>query len=70
MAKCRVLIGGLFNKKEEQKEGDTHPLDDTLKRMLSKLQVYHTVSRPTATVRPLTLFLCSVVASCVHPSPF
>ena len=28
-----------------------HPLDDTLKRLLSKLQVYHTVSRPTPTVR-------------------
>ncbi|CAL5226777.1 g9634 [Coccomyxa viridis] len=45
----RLLIGGLFNKKEEQKEGDVHPLDDTLKRLLSKLQVYHTISRPTPT---------------------
>ena len=51
---CRLLIGGLFNKKEEQKDGDTHPLDDTLKRLLSKLQVYHTISRPTPTVRLLS----------------
>ena len=50
---CRLLIGGLFNKKEEQKEGDVHPLGDTLKRLLSKLQVYHTISRPTPTVRLL-----------------
>ena len=43
-------MGGLFNKKEEQKEGDAHPLDDTLRRLLSKLQVYHSISRPTPTV--------------------
>ena len=69
MACCRVLIGGLFNKKEEQNEGDAHPLDATLRRMLSKLQVYHTVSRLTATVRLLTLLLRSTLASCAHSSP-
>ena len=47
---CRLLIGGLFNKKEDMKEGDLHPFDDTLRRLLSKLQVYHTISRPTPTV--------------------
>ena len=47
---CRLLIGGLFNKKEDMKEGDVHPFDDTLRRLLSKLQVYHTISRPTPTV--------------------
>ena len=52
---CRLLVGGLFNKKEEQKDGDAHPLDDTLKRLLSKLQVYHTVSRLTPTVRLLSM---------------
>lgn len=54
---CRLLIGGLFNKKEEQKDGDAHPLDDTLKRLLSKLQVYHTISRPTPTVPLLSSLL-------------
>lgn len=54
---CRLLIGGLFNKKEEVKEGDVHPFDDTLRRLLSKLQIYHTISRPTQTVSLLTLLL-------------
>ncbi|CAK0786333.1 hypothetical protein CVIRNUC_009546 [Coccomyxa viridis] len=31
------------------KDGDVHPFDDTLRRLLSKLQVYHTISRPTPT---------------------
>ena len=47
---CRLLIGGLFNKKEDIKEGDEHPYDDTLRRLLSKLQIYHTISSPTQTV--------------------
>jgi hypothetical protein len=49
---ARLLVGALFNKKEPQQEGDQHPFDDTLRRLLSKLQLFHTITRSTPEVRP------------------
>ncbi|KAK9814155.1 hypothetical protein WJX72_001321 [[Myrmecia] bisecta] len=45
----KLLLSCLFNKKEPQMEGDVHPLDDTMQRLLGKLQIYHRVTRPSAT---------------------
>lgn len=50
----RLLVGHLFNKKEPQQEGDEHAMEDTFKRLLSKLQMFHTISRSTPEV-PLSL---------------
>lgn len=49
-------MGHLFNKKEPQQEGDTHPFDDTLRRLLSKLAMFHTISRSTHEVLSLGTF--------------
>ncbi|BDA49270.1 Eukaryotic translation initiation factor 2D [Coccomyxa sp. Obi] len=43
----KLLVGHLFNKKEPQQEGDSHPFDDTMRRLLSKLAMFHTISRST-----------------------
>ena len=43
----RLLAGALFNKKEPQAEGDAHPFEDAAHRLLGKLQMYHTVQRPS-----------------------
>ena len=49
---CRLLVGALFNKKEAQQEGDEHPLEDTARRLLGKLQLFHTVARSGEQARP------------------
>lgn len=54
-------MGHLFNKKEPQQEGDSIPFDDTLRRLLGKLALFHTVARSTPEV-PAPL-LASPVAS-------
>ena len=46
-------MGALFNKKEPQQEGDAHPLEDTARRLLAKLQLFHTVARAGEQARPL-----------------
>ena len=46
-------MGALFNKKEPQQEGDEHALEDTARRLLSKLQLFHTVARAGEQARPL-----------------
>ncbi|CAL8464144.1 g3679 [Coccomyxa elongata] len=43
----KLLVGHLFNKKEPQQEGDSHPFDDIMRRLLSKLAMFHTISRST-----------------------
>ena len=49
----RLLVGHLFNKKEPQQEGDSHSFDDTMRRLLSKLAMFHTISRSTPEVHSL-----------------
>eukprot|EP00884_Botryococcus_braunii_P009147 jgi/Botrbrau1/18233/Bobra.53_1s0087.1 len=43
----KLLIGGLFNKKEPQVEGDLNSFDDTLRRLLGKLHLHHRIQRPS-----------------------
>ena len=45
LAARRLLVGHLFNKKEPQQEGETHPFEDTLRRLLGKLALFHTMAR-------------------------
>lgn len=47
----RLLLGNLFNKKEEVREGAPHPLQDLQQRLLSKLQLFHRVVRHLEEVR-------------------
>lgn len=49
----KLLVGHLFNKKEPQQEGDSHPFDDVMRRLLSKLAMFHTISRSTPGVHPV-----------------
>lgn len=46
----RLLLGNLFNKKEDVSEGDSHPLNDLAVRLLAKLQLFHRVVRNTEQV--------------------
>lgn len=43
----KLMISNLFNKKEPQLEGDPCPLEDVVKRLLGKLQLFHKVTRVT-----------------------
>ena len=47
---CRLLVGHLFKKKEPQQEGDPHPFEDTLRRLLDKLALFHTIARASQEV--------------------
>ena len=61
----RLLVGALFNKKEPQAVGDGHPRADALQRLLSKLQLWTRVERPTDTV---SLRYMSLPMSMLHYS--
>lgn len=43
----KLMISNLFNKKEPQLEGHPCPLEDVVKRLLGKLQLFHKVTRVT-----------------------
>ena len=47
----RLLLGSLFNKKEPAAEGDAFPTEELLRRLLSKLQLYHRVTRTSQQAR-------------------
>lgn len=46
----KLMISNLFNKKEPQMEGDSCPLEEVVKRLLGKLQLFHKVTRVTEQV--------------------
>lgn len=43
----KVMVSNLFNKKEPQMEGDACPLEEVVKRLLGKLQLFHKITRVT-----------------------
>jgi len=49
----KLMVSNLFNKKEPQMEGDTCPLEEVVKRLLGKLQLFHKITRVTEQVRGL-----------------
>lgn len=49
----KLMVSNLFNKKEPQMEGDACPLDEVVKRLLGKLQLFHKITRITEQVRGL-----------------
>ena len=68
IACCRLLAGSLFNKKEPQQEGDEHPLEDTARRLLLKLQLFHTVARTGEQARPC-MYAVFAPVWCLHLYP-
>jgi len=50
----KLMVSNLFNKKEPQMEGDTCPLEEVVKRLLGKLQLFHKITRVTEQVRGLS----------------
>lgn len=57
----KLMVSNLFNKKEPQMEGDACSLEEVVKRLLGKLQLFHKVTRVTEQVG---IMLCAVVAGC------
>ena len=49
----KLMVSNLFNKKEPQMEGDACPLEEVVKRLLGKLQLFHKITRVTEQVRVL-----------------
>ncbi len=49
----KLMVSNLFNKKEPQMEGDARPLEEVVKRLLGKLQLFHKITRVTEQVRGL-----------------
>ena len=63
----KLMISNLFNKKEPQMEGDSCPVEEVVRRLLGKLQLFHKVTRVTEQVRHSEV--CSaeaVMSSCIH----
>lgn len=46
----KLMVSNLFNKKEPQMEGDACSLEEVVKRLLGKLQLFHKVTRVTEQV--------------------
>ena len=49
----KLMISNLFNKKEPQLEGDPCPVEEVVRRLLGKLQLFHKVTRVTEQARLL-----------------
>lgn len=47
----KLMVSNLFNKKEPQLEGDSCPVEDVVRRLLGKLQLFHQVTRVTEQVQ-------------------
>lgn len=47
----KLMISNLFNKKEPQMEEDSCPVEEVVRRLLGKLQLFHKVTRVTEQVR-------------------
>ncbi|DBB17153.1 TPA: hypothetical protein ACH3X3_014226 [Trebouxia sp. C0006] len=43
----KLMVSNLFNKKEPQMEGYARPLEEVVKRLLGKLQLFHKITRVT-----------------------
>ena len=56
----RLLHGSLFNKKEVFQEGDAEAVEDLVKRLLGKLQLFHRVVRTSEQVQPSNVLLTSI----------
>ena len=46
----KLMVSNLFNKKEPQMEGDACSMEEVVKRLLGKLQLFHKVTRVTEQV--------------------
>ena len=46
----KLMISNLFNKKEPHMEGDSCPVEEVVRRLLGKLQLFHKVTRVTEQV--------------------
>ena len=64
----KLMISNLFNKKEPQMEGDTCPVQDVVKRLLGKLQLFHKVTRVTEQVGCVRCGVMLHKQSCVNVS--
>ena len=57
----RLLHGNLFNKKEAFQEGEQDALEDLVKRLLGKLQLFHRVVRISEQVQPRMSPFCDTI---------
>ena len=63
----KLMISNLFNKKEPQMEGDSCPVEEVIRRLLSKLQLFHKVTRVTEQVQLFSrLSAATANKGCVH----
>lgn len=54
----KLMVSNLFNKKEPQLEGDACAMEEVVKRLLGKLQLFHKVTRVTEQV--MLILTCPV----------
>lgn len=51
----KLMVSNLFNKKEPQMEGDACHVEEVVKRLLGKLQMFHKITRVTEQASLCTL---------------
>lgn len=62
----KLMISNLFNKKEPQLEGDPCPVEEVVKRLLGKLQLFHKVTRVTEQARMSSIRLLALTNGGPH----